>query len=289
MNRTTRTRVLTRAGLSVGAALTASMLAFTLVAAGVNVAGAAPRALDHPRTHHSHDAQGLRGRVTAVSATSLTISNDGQSSTFTLDPSTAFVKNGLAIPASDVTVGSKVRVTVSTTSITTPLTASSVALLASPEVKMGHGVEGTVYSVAPTSIVITHEGQKLPFAIDANTAFVMNGMPASIANVTSGVKVRVVVSTTATTTPTASAIMIFANESENANAVTGTVTAYTSGVSITVMGPNGPTTFAIAPTTIITKDHVALLASDVTVGSVVRVFPTTATTTPTAGIIALDD
>ncbi len=287
MNRTTRTRVLTRAGLSVGAALTASMLAFTLVAAGVNVAGAAPRALDHPRTHHSHDAQGLRGRVSAVSATSLTITNDGRSSSFTLDANTAFVKNGLAIPASDITVGAKVRVTLSTTASTTPPTASSVALLESPEVKMGHGVEGTVYSVTPSSIVITHEGQQMPFAIDANTVFVMNGMPASIANVSQNAKVRVVVSSTSTT-PTASAIMIFANESDHANAVTGTVTAYVPGVSITVMGPNGPTTFGITATTIITKDHVLLLASDVTIGSVVRVVPTT-TTSLTAGIIALED
>ena len=287
MNRTTRTRVLTRAGLSAGAALTASVLAFTLVAAGVSVAGAAPRALDHPRTHHSHDAQGLRGRVTAVSATSLTISNDGQSSTFTLDANTAFVKNDLAIPASDVTVGAKVRVTLSTSASTTPPTASSVALLKSPEVKMGHGVEGTVASVTPTTIVINHEGQQLTFAIGASTVFVMNGMPASIANVGQNAKVRVVVSSTSTTTPTASAIMIFANESDHANAVTGTVTAYVPGVSITVMGSNGPTTFGITPTTIITKDHVLLLASDVTIGSVVRVVPTT-TTPQTAGIIALE-
>ena len=289
MNRTTRTRVLTRAGLSVGAAISAGVLALTLVAAGVSVAGAAPRAHEHARTHHSHDAQGLRGRVSAVTSTSLTISNDGQSTSFTLDANTAFVKNGLAIPASDITVGAKVLVTVSTTASTTPPTASSVALLESPEVKMGHGVEGTVYSVAPTSIVITHEGQQMTFTIDANTVFVMNGMPATIANVVAGARVRVAVSTTATTTPTAGAVMIFTNDSENANAVTGTVTAYVPGVSITVAGPNGPATFVITSATIITKDHVALLASDVTVGSVVRVIPTATTTPLTAGIIALDD
>ncbi|MDE3082979.1 MAG: hypothetical protein KGJ39_06130 [Acidobacteriota bacterium] len=289
MNRTTRTRVLTRAGLSVGAALTASVLALTLVAAGIGAAGAAPRAQEHARTHHSHDAQGLRGRVTAVTSTLLTISNDGQSTSFTLNASTAFVKNGLAIPASDITVGSKVLVTLSSTTTTTPPTASSVALLESPEVRMGHGVEGTVVSVTPTAVVITHEGQQMTFAIDANTVFVMNGMPASIANVVTGAKVRVAVSTTATTTPTAGAIMIFANESENANAVSGTVTAYAPGASITVAGANGPVTFVITPATIITKDHVVLLASDITVGSVVRVIPSATTTPLTAGIISLED
>ena len=286
MNRTNPTRVLARTGLSVGAALAAGALALTLVAAGVGAAGAAPRHHEHARTHHAHDAQGLRGRVTAVSATLLTITDDGQSSSFTLDANTTFVKNGLAIPASDVTVGAKVRVTVSTAVTTTPPTASSVALLSSPEVKMGHGVEGTVSSVAPTSIVITHDGQQLTFAIDATTAFVMNGMPSTIASVTAGAKVRVVVSNTATTPPTASAIMVFANESANASAITGTVTAYTPGVSITVTGPSGPVTFAITSATIVAKDHVVLLASDVTVGSVVRVIATATTTPLTAGIIS---
>ena len=288
MNHSTRTRVLTRVGISVGAALSASVLALTLVAAGVGAAGAAPRAHDHTRTHHSHDAQGLRGRVTAVSATSLSIANDGRSSSFTLDANTAFVKNGLAIPASDITVGSKVLVTLSSTTTTTPPTASSVALLASAEVKIGHGVEGTVISAVAPSIVISHEGQNMTFTTDANTVYVMNGMPATFANVTAKAKVRIVASSTTTTPPTASVVMIFANESQSAHGVTGTVTNYTAGVSITVAGPNGPMTFVITPATIIAKDHVVLLASDITVGSTVRVIPTAATPL-TAGIISLED
>ncbi|MDE3094270.1 MAG: hypothetical protein KGJ47_10880 [Acidobacteriota bacterium] len=289
MNSSTRTRVLTRAGLSVGAAVTASVLALTLVAAGVGAAGAAPRAHEHTRAHHAHDAQGLRGRVSAVSATSLTITNDQKSSSFTLDAQTTFMKNGLAIPASDITVGSRVLVTLSSTTTTTPPTASSVALLASPEVKMGHSVEGTVYSVTPTSIVITHDGWQKTFVIDANTVVVMNGVPATLANVTVGARVRVALSTTATTTPTASAIMVFASEAQHANAVSGAVVAYAPGVSITVAGANGPVTFVINPATIITKDHVVLLASDITVGSMVRVIPTATTTPLTAGIISLED
>ncbi|HSN03141.1 MAG TPA: DUF5666 domain-containing protein [Acidimicrobiales bacterium] len=287
MHSSTRTRVLTRAGLSVGAALTASVLALTLVAAGVGSAGAAPRALEHTRAHHDHDAQGLRGRVSAVSATSLTISNDGKSSTFTLNAQTTFMKNGLAIPASDITVGSRVLVALSSTT-TTPPTASSVALLASPEVRMGHGVEGTVYSVTPTSIVITHDGWQKTFVIDANTVVVMNGVPATLANVTVGARVRVALSTSATT-PTASAIMVFANEAQNTSAVSGSVVAYVAGVSITVAGASGPVTFVINPATIITKDHVVLLASDITVGSMVRVIPTATTTPLTAGIISLEN
>lgn len=97
----------------------AAALATLLAGTGVAVAGAAaPHHHAHMGAHHAWNHQGghrhLRGpggEVTALSASSVTIQGPfGNAATFSIDSATVFIKAGVSVSASDVSVGSFVRI-----------------------------------------------------------------------------------------------------------------------------------------------------------------------------------
>jgi hypothetical protein len=227
---------------------------------------------------HGH---GVNGTVSSVSPTQLVITHDGQSLTFTLSTSTTYaMMNGASATFANVTVGSRVRVVASTTSLTT---AGEVFVFANAPTPQS--VEGVVSAVTPTQIVITHDGQSLTYSVVASTTFAMRGAAASIANVTVGSHVRIVASTTSSST--AGLVIIAASESVAPTSVKGIVTAI-SPTSITLASRSGLVTFTINASTVFMKDHQALVPTDVTVGAEVCVVATAATTTPlTAGMVKL--
>ena len=77
----------------------------------------------------SNSANFVKGTVTVVTATLITIQNGSGTTSFTIDPTTLFVKGRLVILPANVIVGSSVRVLASTTITTTPPTAAFIALL----------------------------------------------------------------------------------------------------------------------------------------------------------------
>jgi RNase P/RNase MRP subunit p29 len=270
------TNFLTKTGAGTIASVTAgSRVRIVSLSASPTTAGAV-----YVVASESSHGHGVNGTVTSVTPTQIVITNDGQSLTFALSASTTYaMMNGASATFANVTVGSRVRVVASTTSLTT---AGEVFVFANAPAPQS--VEGVVTSVTPTQIVISHDGQSLTYAVVASTSFAMRGAAASITNVTVGSHVRIVASTTSSST--AGLVIISASESA-ATSVKGIVTAITP-TSITLATRSGLVSFTINASTVFMKDHQALVPTDVTVGAEVRVVATAATTTPlTAGMVKL--
>ena len=282
MFRTTHSRMFARVGLSAVALFSAGAL--TLATAGAGVAGAAPSSRERHahHSHRAHDAHGTSGVVTAVSPTLLTITDDGQSASFTLTASTAFVVNGVTIPPSAVVLGSKVRVTTSSSSATTPPTASVVELERAPNAALTQSVDGVVSSISPTQIVITHDGQTLTFAVVATTNVVTKAGAATIGAVIVGAHVRIV--SLATSPSTAGAVFVFTSESSHAHGVNGVVSSI-SPTQIVITHDSQTLTFALdASTTYAMINGASATLANVTTGSRVRIVAS-ATSASTAGEI----
>ena len=185
--------------------LTLASLAAVLVAgiAGVEVAGASP---EHHSTfstnfrssgelwfkmnghdHGGHDNHfgnfGLRGQVTAVSATSLTVQGEhGTPVVLSITPTTTFMIGSSTATASALAVGERVLVQVSPTA---PNTATQITIAL---VK----VEGLVSAVSPTSLTLSRgDGWTFTVAISPSTTFSSSATPVTLSAVTAGVRVEV--------------------------------------------------------------------------------------------------
>ena len=106
-------------------------VAAALGVASLGVSTAAFADGHRPAPTHAAERHAVEGKVSAISATSITIGNDGRSLTLAIGASTTFSGNtSAAVTAASILVGSNVRVTVDPASVAagTP-TAANIELL----------------------------------------------------------------------------------------------------------------------------------------------------------------
>ena len=158
-----------------------------LVAGGVSAAGAATTTTQPAGSSNQHVEKGMPGapghhapggKVTAISDTSITVSNPkGDSKTFTINSDTKFMKWSETATSSDVTVGSLVRIMP---------TAKGSNTAAKIMVGVPH-VAGKVTAVNGSSVSITNrEGKSFTVVESDSTKFTKNGAAATSADVVVG-------------------------------------------------------------------------------------------------------
>lgn len=118
------------------------------------------------------------GKVTAVSATSITVSSpSGTSTTYAIDASTKVFKDRVAATVSDLAVGERVGIQASSTSATTA---------AAIEIQLAR-IAGQVVSVnASTITVADRDGFYRTVTVSGSTTYTKNGATATSADVTAG-------------------------------------------------------------------------------------------------------
>lgn len=213
------------------------------------------------------DGQCLGGKVTAVSATSLTVTDpSGTATTYALTSSTTFTKDGASATAADVTVGSFVRITVASTSATTAtavdIDTDAPGTNPGPQGAWGHMAGGTVTAVNASSITVKDlSGTSTTYTLTSSTTVTKERQSATLADVTVGESVRLTLSSSSSTT-------VSAIDIELAHVI-GQVTAV-SGNTITVQGPrSGTQTITVSSATTYSKSGASATLADVTVGSFV--------------------
>ena len=162
-----------------------------LVAGGVGIAAATTSSpstspqghgAQNAHGHKSHggpgDFRGAGGTVTAVTPSSLTVSDpSGTLTTYTLDGSTTYRKGHAAGTIADVTVGARVMVIPTAQGSTTAAT----IVIAVPELR------GTVSAVAGSTITITdRDGFWRTISTNGSTTYSKAGATASASDVTVG-------------------------------------------------------------------------------------------------------
>ncbi len=288
MYRTTK-KVVQRGSLSVVVALGA-------LATGIGVAGASTHSPHATGKSHStglftsnkrasdkshHDGgfgqvQGVRGLITAVSASSITIQGKGGTpATYTIDGTTTVTIGGATSSAASLTVGERVLITSTTAGIAASIVVSHVEL----------GNDGVVTAASLTSITLTDDESKLPvtFTISGTTIVTQGGATVAASALAIGQFVKVLpVGTTSV------ALSIAIRGEKKAMCVSGVVTA-ASLTSITVQGKTGtlPVTFLIDGSTKVFEGRTAAAASNLAVGERVRVNASPGSPT-TAGTIEID-
>jgi hypothetical protein len=231
-----------------------------LAASAVSVASAS----EHGSRLSNHDgfakkanwSNATDGVVTAVSATSVTITaQDGTSTPYAITTATTFTEGSTTVTAADLVVGSHVDIQVSST---TPGTAASINIKANRPIRLG----GVVTAVTATSVTVTgRDGTSTPYTITTATTFTEGSTTVLASALVVGDHVDIQVSSTATTT--ASAIEIALAR------VSGKVTAV-SGDDITVTDHQGNTsTIVVSATTTYAKGGTTAALTDVTVGTFV--------------------
>ncbi len=258
--------------------LTLASLAAVLVAgiAGVEVAGASPEhhstfstnfrssgelwfkmnGYDHGGHDHHFGNFGLRGQVTAVSATSLTVQGEhGTPVVLSITPTTTFMIGSSTATASALAVGERVLVQVSPTA---PNTATQITI-ATPE-----AVHGQVTAVSATSLTVQGEhGTPVVLSITPTTTFMIGSSTATATALAVGERVLVQVSPTAPNTATQITIALVKVE--------GLVSAV-SPTSLTLSRGDGWTfTVAISPSTTFSSSATPVTLSAVTAGVRVEV------------------
>ena len=178
---------------SLGAVVVAGLI-------GVDIAGASPEHHSTTRINiqgtlsnfdghgsrghdHGHRQYVLRGQVTAVSATSVTIAGKHDASlVLTITPTTTFTVGSTTTTVSSLAVGERVEVTVSPTA---PSTATQIDIHLSR-------VEGLVSAVSATTMTLA-KGDAFTFtvAISPTTTFSLGGATAVFSSVTVGTRVEV--------------------------------------------------------------------------------------------------
>ncbi len=249
--------------------------------AGVELAGASP---EHHATNqtqvqgtwsnfgghegheHGHGHFGLHGVVTAVTATSVTITSEhGTSVVLTITPSTLFTVGGTTATASSLAVGENVKVAVDPTS---PLTATQI------KISMPDGVHGQVTAVTATSVTIASEhGTPVVLTITPTTTFSIGSAATTVASLATGERVSVMVDPAAPTTATQINISM-------PEGIHGQVTAVTA-TSVTIASEHGtPVVLTITPTTTFSEGSVSTTIAALAVGERVEVklSPTAPTT-----------
>ncbi len=182
MYRTSKNLLAKRTGLS-------AIIALGALATGVGVAGATTHtttthslvAASHSgtREHHGPGAmRGLGGKITALSATSVTVQNwRGASSTYAIDASTTVTKDDKAATVADLAVGELVRIETSNANAST---ASSI------DIALAH-VGGQVVSVGANSITISdRDGFYRSISVSNATTYVKGSSSATLNDVNVG-------------------------------------------------------------------------------------------------------
>ena len=252
-----------------------AVVALGAIATGIGAAGAASSsAPTSPASVSSvpHRAMmpfpGGAGKVTAVSATSLTITDlrTGASATYAITSSTTVRTGGSAAAVGDIKVGDVVAVFPTATGSTT---AATIVILPAgrpgPGAGVGYvaGVEGVVSSVSTTSITITNAwtGQTATYAISSSTAVTEGSQTASASALAVGERVRIGVSATDATSATSIQI-------ELAH-VAGRVVSVNGSTVVVADGEGFYRTVVVSGSTTYSKSGASATLADVTPGSVV--------------------
>jgi hypothetical protein len=273
------------------AAAAAISLSLALGVAGTAFAGtshAQPhqiRSLDHGvsgRHHHHGRWSVLKGTVTEFDATTNTITITGRHGVpvaYTTTPATTYRIGHTAGSTSDVMVGERVELSLSSS---TPETVTSVAI------ELSH-VEGTVSAISETTLSIRgRHGTTVSVTTSPSTTYKLSGAASTFSAIAVGSKVVAVgLSDSTPSTLAATAILINAPCAH----VQGVVTAVnTTGNTITVERHHGvPVAYATTPTTTFFAGKTAVTSSAVVVGEHVSLTLTTTTPqTVTSILIHLD-
>lgn len=282
MYRTSKQRAVKRVSLS-------AVLALGVLATGVGVASASPHSSHSLKHHHALHATKagesiknakragtksgrdenpghavtVRGFVSAVSATSITVTGEnGVATTFVIDASTVVQVHQSTGAISDLAVGENVFITPSST-VTGAAGSIFVASMgdhsAAPEAQ---SVEGVVSAVSASSITVTGEnGVATTFAIDASTTVSTDRGIGAISDLAIGENVRIDSSSTSATSAGSIAI-------ELAH-VDGRVTSIT-GNDIVVSTENGVSeTIVVTSTTTYSMNDASATLADIAVGSTI--------------------
>lgn len=208
--------------------------------------------------------------MTAFTATTVTLQgNHGTAVTYDLASSTQFREGNLTVTSAALALGERVNVRLDPT--TSPSTVVAM------EIHLSH-FEGQVAAVSGTSdagsiTLLGHAQTTQTVLITSSTTFVMQGQPATFANVTVGSEVGAQGIETAANTLTASSVRITAPEvtPPTLAPVVGTVTAFTAK-SITIQPATGlPQTFRLLAVTIFDQGSTAVSSSALKVGETVTV------------------
>jgi len=239
--------------------------------AGVELAGASPEHHAANQTHvqgtwsnfgghegheHGHGRFGLHGVVTAVTATSVTITSEhGTAVVLTITPTTLFTVGGTSATVSSLAVGENVKVAVDPTS---PSTATLINIAAP------RGVHGQVTAVTATSVTITSEhGTAVVLTITPTTLFTEGSVSATIAALAVGERVEVKLSPTVPNTATQINIQLMRVE--------GLVSAVNATTLTLAKGEGWTFSVTLSPTTTFSSGGTATTISSVTAGTRVEV------------------
>ncbi|MHB8378867.1 MAG: DUF5666 domain-containing protein [Acidimicrobiales bacterium] len=125
----------------------------------------------------------VHGVVTAFTPTSVTVLGKGSvtPTTFTITTTTTYKDDGVSLSAADLAVGSKIGIEVSSAA---SLTALNI------EIELA-SVSGKVTAISASTITIAgHEGTAHMVLVTPTTTYVMNGAPATLADVVVGSKIH---------------------------------------------------------------------------------------------------
>ena len=257
MNRRGMSNVAVRTGLMSAAAV-------ALLIAGVSVAGATTAAPRHhhfimSRAHHGHGHHhgDVRGVVTAVSLTAITLQGKHSAEeTFTIGATTTVSKDGVTASLSDLAVGERVTVVPATTAATT---AGSIVISSAQSHPHGDA-RGIVSAVSPTSITIQHRnGADATYVIDSATV-VFTGRTAGLSSdLAIGEHVQLE-SSPASATTAASITIELAHTA-------GRVVAVTTSTIVLAGGNGHERVIVVTSSTMFTKNGGAATLADVTAGS----------------------
>jgi|GEM_PF-2405454 len=256
-----------------GSLATAVLVGSMAVGAGVSGASDSHRSHDSTTTtltpgapgapgapgHHGEIGGFFGGVVTAVSATSLTVTApDGTATTYALSSATTYSNNGVAASASAITTGEDVFVVVTATGSTTA--ASVNALDVQPRTHVQ--ASGVVTAVSASSITIAnYAGVSSTYQITPATTVTDQKTASSVANIVVGDHVSIATSSSASSIATSIAIQ--------PSFVAGKVTSV-SGNTITVSTWNNQTdTVDVTSSTTYSKGKATASLSAVTVGSTI--------------------
>ena len=245
---------------TVGRITAAAALSIGLAASAVSVAAAS----DHgSRLSSHHDSFGqshwnnfLGGVVTAVTATSVSVSQHGGTPvTYTITGTTVFAEGMTTVSATDLVPGSFVGIQVIAAGSTT---AGVIEIVPPRPIWEG----GVVSAVTLTSVTITdHKGTPSTFAITGATTFVAGKTTVPQADLVVGSQVGIQVSASALMTALSIEIT-----PPRPICVSGLVTA-ASSTSVTITDHKGtPETFAIIGTTTFAEGKTTVLPAALVVG-----------------------
>jgi hypothetical protein len=205
---------------------------------------------------------GLGGFVTAVSATSLTVSLwNGTSATYTISPTATYTEGGSPATASSLVTGDRVQLQVSPSD---PTTVDAINI----ELAM---LFGTVTSVSGDTILVRDfQGFTRTILVSVNTKYTQGGAPAGLNDVLTGSKI-VAWGTVDANGTSLDALAINIGSVGNNECIRGVITAVTSS-SVTVQSKDGTTTVLTLTTTTLYKDgRYTLSVADLAVGEHVSV------------------